>query len=311
MNILVTGGAGYIGSACIKKLSEEGHNISVVDNLSSGRRELVPDSAKFFELDLAKDDLSSLFENDVDAILHMAAYKDAGASMFNLPLYSENITGTVRLLDEAVKKGIKQIIYSSSALTYGDVKYTPIDEQHPTIPVNYYGFTKLKCEELIEWYAKRYNFQYVNLRYFNPIGDGGLKYIDPNAKNLTPLLMEVAAGKRDKIMVYGNDYPTVDGTCVRDYIDLNDLVEAHTLALDLKTSETINLGTAKGSSVIEMIGLTEKITGKKINYEIYARREGDPPILVAAYDKAKQILGWEPKTSIEDSLESVWKVYRY
>lgn len=310
MDILVTGGAGYIGSACVKKLNEAGHKIVVIDNLSNGRRELLPDNVKFYELDLAKDDLSKPFEENIDVIMHFAAYKDAGASMFELDKYSQNISGTIKLLDFASKQNIKQIIYSSSALCYGDVKYTPIDEKHPTLPVNYYGFTKLKCEELIEWYANRFNFKYVNLRYFNPVGDGGLGYIDPNAKNLVPILMEVASGKREKLMVYGTDYTTKDGTCVRDYIDLNDLVEAHFKALELKTSETINLGTAVGSSVMEMHALAEKVTGKKIDYEVVDKREGDPPVLVASFEKAKELLGWEPKIGLEKSLKSVWEVYK-
>lgn len=310
MEILVTGGAGYIGSACVKKLLELGHKVIVIDNLYNGRRELLSSEVSFYELDLAKDNLEEVFKNhNIEKVLHLAAYKDAGESMFDLPKYSENITGTINLLNEASKYQIKQIIYSSSALCYGEIQYTPIDEKHPTLPINYYGFTKLKCEEFINWYAQRYNFNAVSLRYFNPIGDGGLNYIDPTAKNLTPIILEVASGKREKVLIYGNDYDTADGTCVRDYIDLNDLVDAHVKALELKTSDTINLGTAKGTSVFEMIKIAEKVTGKQIPYEITNRREGDPPILVASYEKAKQVLNWEPTTPIEKSVETMWKVY--
>lgn len=310
MQILVTGGAGYIGSACVKKLREAGHDVVVVDNLSKGRRELLDSDIKFYQLDLAKDNLDSIFnENKIDKIIHFAAYKDAGESMMDLAKYSDNITGTVRLMNAACKQDIKQVIYSSSALCYGEIQYTPIDETHPTIPVNFYGFTKLKCEEIINWYANKHNFNFVALRYFNPIGDAGLNYIDPDARNLCPILMEVATGKREKVLVFGNDYETKDGTCVRDYVDLNDLIDAHLQALELSKSDTINLGTSVGVSVLDMIRYTEEVLGKKIKYEITERRPGDPPVLVAAFAKAEKLLGWKPVTPIKDSILSTWKVY--
>ncbi len=309
--ILVTGGAGYIGSAAVKSLVEKGHEVVVVDNLSKGVKELVDDKAKFYEADLTdKKALDKVFkENDIDAVMHFAAYKAVGESMENAVKYSDNIEGTINLLDLMVKYDVKKIIYSSSAAVYGEPKYNPIDEKHPTDPCNYYGFTKLECESLIRWYGKIYDIIYVSLRYFNVAGDSGLGYIDPNALNIIPIIMEVATGKRDKLVIFGEDYDTRDGSCVRDYIDVNDLVKAHILALDAKSSEIINLGTSKGTTVKELVKAAIDVLGKEFNYEVGEKRKGDPAKLVASNEKAKEVLGWEPQKDIKDMLESTFKAY--
>ncbi|MBD3355056.1 UDP-glucose 4-epimerase GalE [Candidatus Woesearchaeota archaeon] len=309
--ILVTGGAGYIGSAAVKALVEKGYEVVVVDNLSKGVKELVDKKAKFYKVDLIdKEALDNVFqENEIDAVMHFAAYKAVGESMENAVKYSDNIKGTINLLDMMVKYNVNKIIYSSSAAVYGEPKYNPIDEKHPTEPCNYYGFTKLECESLIRWYGKVHDIDYVSLRYFNVAGDSGLGYIDPNALNIIPIIMEAATGKRDKLIIFGDDYDTRDGSCVRDYIDVNDLVRAHILALDINSSEIINLGTSDGTTVKELVKAATDIVGKEFNYEIGERRKGDPAKLVASNKKAKEILGWKPEKDIKDMLESTFKAY--
>jgi len=310
--ILVTGGAGYIGSAAVKALVEKGYDVIVVDNLSKGLKKLVDSKAKFYEVDLTdKEALDKVFkENDIGAVMHFAAYKAVGESMENAVKYSDNIKGTINLLDLMVKYNIKKIIYSSSAAVYGEPKYNPIDEKHPTDPCNYYGFTKLECENLVRWYGRIHDIDYVSLRYFNVAGDSGLGYIDPNAVNIIPIIMEAATGKRDKLVIFGDDYDTRDGSCVRDYIDINDLVKAHILALDVDSSEIINLGTSKGTTVKELVNTSIDVVGKEFNYEIGKRRKGDPGNLVASNEKAKKVLGWEPEKDIKDMLESTYKAYK-
>lgn len=311
-NIFVTGGAGYIGSVAAKKLTDSGYKVVVIDNLSKGRRELVDSKAEFIVGDLLdKALLRQIFEKyKFDSVMHFAGYKDAGESMENPEKYSKNIVGSINLLEEIVKNNVPQIIFSSSAAVYGDPKYLPIDEDHPTNPTNYYGYTKLKIEEIIQWYARLKGFNYLILRYFNVAGDGGLNYIDPDAKNILPILMEILSEERQKFVVFGNDYETRDGTCVRDYIDVNDLVEAHLMGLNLKSNEIINLGTAKGYSVLELINAVEKVAEKKIEVEIGGRRLGDPASLVADFKKAKKILNWMPKVSLEKMIETTLKSYR-
>ncbi|MBT3297558.1 UDP-glucose 4-epimerase GalE [archaeon] len=294
MNILVTGGAGYIGSAAVKKIIQEGHEVIVIDNLSKGKKELVDDKAKFYEGDLINlEFLKNVFsKHKFDAIMHFAGYKAAGESMINLEKYSQNITSMINLLDNMVQFNVKKIIFSSSAAVYGEPQYTPIDESHPLNPINYYGFTKLECERIIDWYSKQKGIVGICLRYFNVMGDAGLNYRDPDAQNIEPIIYEVLSGKREKLLIFGNDYETPDGTCVRDYIDIKDLVHAHTLALNLNSSDIINLGTGKGTSVLEFV--------KKYNipYEFSSKREGDPATLTASSKKAKRLLGWIPKEKV-------------
>ncbi|MBW2991371.1 UDP-glucose 4-epimerase GalE [Candidatus Woesearchaeota archaeon] len=308
--ILVTGGAGYIGSVAVKALIKKGYEVIVIDNISKGLKSLVDKKAEFCEVDLVdKEKLEKVFDKKIDSVMHFSAYKAAGESMENPVKYSDNITGTVNLLNLMVKHKVKKIIYSSTAAVYGDPEYNPIDEKHPTKPINYYGFTKLVSEQVIEWYSKIYGLNYVFLRYFNVAGDAGLDYIDPEAYNILPILMEVIFGKREKLVIFGNDYDTRDGTCIRDYIDVSDLINAHVLALKVKENAVINLGTSTGVSVKELVDATIKVTGKKLAYEYGARREGDAALLVASNEKAKEILGWTPKKSIKDMIKSTYDAY--
>ncbi|MEK6939059.1 MAG: UDP-glucose 4-epimerase GalE [Nanoarchaeota archaeon] len=306
MNILVTGGAGYIGSVAVKELIKAGHEVIVIDNLIKGNIKLIDPRAIFYQGDLI--DLKFLekvfSQHRFEAVLHFAGYKAAGESMELPQKYSDNFIGTINLLNALVKYKVPKIIFSSSAAVYGEPKYTPIDENHPLEPINYYGFTKLESERIIDWYSKLKGIVGIKLRYFNVAGDGGLNYTDPDAKNIFPIIQEVISGKRDKLMIFGDDYPTSDGTCIRDYIDVNDLVRAHILALKLERSETINLGTATGTSVKEIISLTEETLRIKLAHLYGPRRDGDPAILTASNEKAKKLLGWVPEKSIKDMIKS-------
>jgi len=216
-------------------------------------------------------------------------------SMRNPQKYSQNITGTINLLDCMVKHNIQKIIFSSSAAVYGEPTNTVVTEEHPTKPVNYYGEGKLICEQIIGHYAHTYDLVGVSLRYFNVIGDVGYDYKDPNAENIMPIIEQVANGERDHLTIFGDDYDTRDGTCVRDYIHLKDLVQAHILALTLNKSNTINLGTGKGTTVLELVHQYEQENNVKVPYIIGPRRDGDTASITASYEKARRILGWEPK----------------
>jgi len=311
MNVLVTGGAGYIGSAAVKALIEEGYSVVVVDNLSKGIRALVDKKAKFYEVDLVnKEELEKVFnENKIDAVMHFAAYKAVEESVKNPEKYKDNITGTKNLLDMMVKFNVKRIVYSSSAAVYGIPEKVPMDEDHPTKPINYYGETKLEGEKMIIQCSEKEGIKYVCLRYFNVAGDSGLGYVDPEALNIFPIIMEVIDGKRDKLLIFGNDYDTKDGTCIRDYIDINDLVRAHILALSVDVNCVVNLGTSSGVSVKELVDKTIEISGKNFSYEYAGRRDGDPPVLVASNSKAKEVLGWKPEKKVDDMIKSTLKAY--
>jgi UDP-glucose 4-epimerase len=310
--ILVTGGAGYIGSAAVKELIKKNYDVIVVDNLSKGLKRLVDKKAKFYKIDLTdKESLEKVFKSHrIDAVIHFAAYKAVEESMENAVKYSDNIIGTINLLSLMAKHKVKKIIYSSTAAVYGEPKYNPIDEAHSTNPVNYYGFTKIESERIIEWYARIHKISYVILRYFNVAGDAGLSYIDPEAKNIFPIIMEALFGKRKKLTIFGNDYDTRDGTCIRDYIDINDLIRAHLLALGLKENAIINLGSSNGVSVKELVDATERVTNKKIQLEYGERRKGDTAALVASNEKAKKLLNWMPEKSIRDMLKSTYDAYK-
>ena len=310
--ILVTGGAGYIGSVAVKTLLGKGYEVIVVDNLSKGIRRLVDKKAKFYEVDLVdKHELDKVFsENKVDAVMHFAAYKAVGEGERNAVKYSDNVTGTINLLNLMVQYHIKKLIYSSTAAVYGMAEESPVTENSLTVPINNYGVTKLACEMLIEGYSKAHGINYVSLRYFNVAGDGGLNYLDPAPENVLPILMEVLIGERDKFTIFGNDYDTRDGTCIRDYIDVNDLVDAHVLALDVKGNEVINLGTSTGVTVKELVDIVIEVTGMKFDYEYGARREGDCAELVASNEKARKILDWKPKRSIKDMIKSTYEAYK-
>jgi len=311
MAILVTGGAGYIGSAAAHALIKAGHEVIVADNLSKGVRRLVPDRAVFYHIDLCdREALQTVFKKHrIETVMHFAAYKAVGESMKDAIKYSDNIRATLNLLDLMVLFKTGKIIYSSSAAVYGMPDVSTITEDSPTAPINYYGYTKLVAGELISWYSKVYGFSHISLRYFNVAGDAGLLYVDPEAENILPILMEVLTGKRKAFTINGDDYPTPDGTCVRDYIDVRDLVDAHVLALTAEYSGEINLGTSHGTSVKEFVAATKEVTGKKFKVVYGPRREGDPAILIASNKRAKEILGWEPKRDLKEMIGSAYSAY--
>jgi len=321
MNILVIGGAGYIGSHVTRKFIDLGHKCIVFDNLSTGLRENLFSEAKFIHGDIL--DYSFLLDVmknlSYDAIVHLAAFKAAGESMQNPEKYSRNnITGTINILNAACQTGIKKIVFSSSAAVYGEPQYLPIDEKHPTVPENYYGFTKLEIERFLIWYEKLKNIRFASLRYFNAAGydvKGRVTGLEQNPANLIPIIMETAGGIREEMQVFGNDYNTSDGTCIRDYIHVTDLAEGHSLALDYITkndkSIIVNLGSERGFSVTEVLETARKITGQKIPSKIAGRRAGDPEKLTASSALAFELLGWKAKYSdMETLIRTSWEIYK-
>lgn len=319
MKVLVIGGAGYIGSHVVKELMAKGHEVTVFDNLSSGLIQNLFKKNEFIAGDiLHPEDLDKAFARGFDAFVHLAAFKAAGESMIFPEKYSiNNINGTLNILNAAVAHNCLNMVFSSSAATFGEPQYLPIDENHPKNPENYYGFTKLKIEEFMGWYDKLKNLKFAALRYFNAAGydpEGVIYGLERNPANLLPVMMEVACGKRDKLKVFGSDYDTRDGTCIRDYIHVTDLASAHVLALEYiaknKKSLTLNLGTGNGITVTEMLEATRRITGKEIPAEYVGRRAGDPAQLTASSKLAKEVLGWEPKYSDVDTLiKSTYDAY--
>jgi UDP-glucose 4-epimerase len=318
MKILVTGGAGYIGSHVVLDLLEADHDVIILDDLSLGVELNIHSDAQFiFGSTLDNEALKVCFRDQVDAVIHLAAFKAAGESMTDPEKYSKNnISGTINLLNAMTDHGVHTFVFSSSAAVYGYPEYLPIDEDHPTEPINYYGFTKLVIESFLEWYGKLRGLKYVSLRYFNAAGydpKGRILGLEQNPANLLPIVMEVASGVRDKMEVFGDDYDTPDGTGVRDYIHVSDLASAHVKALDyLQSGDSImvNLATGEGYSVLDVIEKAREITGHPIPYEITARREGDPAKLIATSESAGELLDWEPKLSdLESLLKTTWRVY--
>ncbi len=317
MQVLIIGGAGYIGSHVVNTCCDKHCAVTVFDNLSSGFRENVDPRATLIIGDIMRiDNLEKAFAQKPDVVIHLAAHKDAGESMHKPEKYSHNnISGTINILAKMVEHKTPFIIFSSSAAVYGSPEYLPIDENHPLNPENYYGFTKLEIERLLFWYSKLKGIRYAALRYFNAAGYGSPRNVEKNPGNLLPIIMEVAAGKRKDVKVYGNDYDTPDGTGVRDYIHVLDLADAHYRAMEYVqthgTDLVVNLSTEKGLSVLELIRKTEEITGKKIPYEITPRRPGDPATVVASAKLAHQLLGWKPQHSDSDEIiRSMWDVYK-
>lgn len=319
MNVLVIGGAGYIGSHVVKELNKQGHKVTVFDNLSSGLRQNLFKQNGFIHGDiLIKEQLDAAFAQGFDAFIHLAAFKAAGESMVSPEKYSvNNITGTLNILNSAVEHGCKLMVFSSSAAVFGEPQYLPIDEAHPKNPENYYGFTKLKIEEFMAWYEKLRGLRFAALRYFNAAGydvDGEIYGLEQNPANLLPIIMEVACGMRPKMKIFGNDYDTRDGTCVRDYIHVTDLAAAHVKALEWiaknDKSLTVNLGSEKGTTVTEMVEAARRITGKPIPADYAERRPGDPASLVASAKYAAEVLGWKAQHSDVDTLlETTYKAY--
>ena len=321
MRILVTGGAGYIGSHVVRELMDtRSHEIVVVDTMDKGNViNLFPEN-EFIQGEIQnKDVLKKVFQKKVDAVFHFAAWKAAGESMTDPQKYSiNNINGTLSLLTAMVENDTKNFIFSSSAAVYGAPVYLPIDEKHPLNPENYYGYTKLAIEENLKWYDKLKGIKFAALRYFNAAGyhpKGLVKGLEKTPANLLPIVMEVVVGTRSTFGLFGEDYETPDGSCIRDYIHVSDLATAHVLSLDYllekKESLIVNLGSENGYSVKEIIKHTEDIIGKKLNYTIEKRRAGDPAKLLASSKKARELLNWTPKYSTAESIiRSMWNVYK-
>jgi len=321
MNILIIGGAGYIGSHVVREFLDRGHRVTVFDNLSSGLRENLFSEASFvYGSIMDYPALLAVCRANIDAVVHMAAFKAAGESMVQPEKYSlNNINGTVHILNAMSEAGIKYIIFSSSAAVYGTPQYLPIDEKHPVNPENYYGFTKLEIERMMDWYSKLKGICFASLRYFNAAGydvNGRISGLEQNPANLLPMIMETAAGMRKELSIFGNDYDTQDGTCIRDYIHVSDLATGHATALDYISRAsgnnlTLNLGSEAGCSVMKMLEAARRITGRPIPARVAARRPGDPAALTASAALAQEVLGWKSEHSSVDTLiGSMWDVYR-
>jgi len=313
-NILVMGGAGYIGSHTVKHLMKNGYNCIVADNLVYGHEEAVL-TPNFEKADLLnKESLDKVFTKyKIDAVVHFAAYTYVGESVENPQKYFENnVVGTLNLLEAMLKHGVKKIVFSSTCATYGNPEYMPLDEKHGQKPINAYGRTKFFIEQIFNDYEKAYGLKHIALRYFNAAGcspDGEIGESHNPETHLIPLVLKAIKGERQSIKVFGSDYDTSDGTCIRDYIHVEDLAEAHKLALEKldEFSGCINLGTGIGTSVKEIINAAEKVTGLKCPVEYMERRAGDPAKLYASNDYALKILGWKPKyTKIEDIIRTAW-----
>lgn len=312
MNILVTGGAGYIGSITAQQLIESGHNVVVIDNLDKGHKDAVHPDSVFYQGNIHNASLVTdiIQKHQVEAIMHFAADALVGESMENPDKYfSNNVVNGYELVKTAAQNKIKKFIFSSTCATYGEPTEVPIPESHLQNPCNPYGESKLIMEKIIKWYAEIYGFDYVFLRYFNACGASQRFGEDHSPEtHIIPIVLQTALGQRDQVMVMGDDYPTPDGTCVRDYIHVIDLATAHILALGLEGSGFFNLGNMTGFSVMEVIKAAEKVTGKKINCSVVPRRPGDPATLIGSSTKIKATLGWNPRyTSIEDMIETAWR----
>jgi len=317
--ILVTGGAGYIGSHTARLLLEKHYDVIIIDSLINGHKESVDKRAKFYNIDLGdKDAIRKVFEeNKIDCVIHFAAFIEAGESMVNpKKFFRNNVINTLNLLDIMLEKDVKKIIFSSTAAVYGEPEYTPIDEKHPKKPTNYYGLTKLMIERILDSYNHAYGLKYIALRYFNACGAHPKADLGENHNpetHLIPLILQAAKGEREKIMVFGTDYKTKDGSCIRDYIHVCDLAEAHIKAmkrLDQLNADQFNLGNGKGYSVLEVIDACKKITKKDFKVELTSRRPGDPAILIADYSKAKKILGWSPKHDLKSIIKTAWRWHK-
>ena len=319
MKVLVIGGAGYIGSHVFQEMMKAGLPVTVFDNLSSGLRcNLFPENDFIHGDILIPSEIEAAFAKGFDAFVHLAAFKAAGESMIAPEKYSvNNITGTLNIMNAAVKYNCMKMIFSSSAATFGEPQYLPMDEKHPQNPINYYGFTKLKIEEFMTWYDQLKGLKFAALRYFNAAGydpTGVIRGLEQKPENLLPRVMEAALGQR-QLKIFGTDYDTRDGTCIRDYVHVTDLARAHVMALEYiaKKGESLklNLGTEKGTTVKEIIDAARKITGKTIPAEEAPRRPGDPASLYTSSSLAKELLGWEPKYSdVETLVKTTWEVYK-
>ena len=320
MNILVTGGAGYIGSITVEQLVVENHKVVVVDNLNEGHRNAMVKEAKFYYGDFGnKKLLNEIFSNcSIDVVFHFAADASVPLSMSNpSQFYNNNVVNNICLLDAMLRFDCKKMIFSSSAAIFGEPEFIPITEDHPAKPINPYGDTKLIFEHILNWYHQAYGISFNAFRYFNAAGASKKLGEDHrHESHIIPLLIKSIIDKDNQInfKVFGNDYPTKDGTCVRDYIHVIDIAKAHILGLEnlkINPNSKYNLGNSKGFTNLEIINAVEKVSGEKVNYAFEGRRIGDPAILVASSDLAKKELGWEPKyTYIDDIIKTAWDWHR-
>lgn len=319
MKVLVVGGAGYIGSHTVRALAEAGHEPVIFDSLIGGHQEV----SRRLGVPLVQGDLNhseqirdALERQLVDAVMHFAAYAYVGESVTHpAKYYQNNVVGTIQLLEAMRAVGIRWFVFSSTCATYGIPATETLDETHPQKPINPYGWTKLMVEQILRDYDHAYALRHVALRYFNASGashDAVLGEDHDPETHLIPICLEVAAGRRDHLVVYGDDYPTPDGTCIRDYIHVEDLAAAHVQALDYLAaggdSQMLNVGTGRGYSVKQVVDCTESVTGLPVKVVMGARRAGDPPVLVAHAERVRQLFGWTPKyTELEPILETAWR----
>lgn len=314
--ILVAGGAGYIGSHMVALLVKRGYEVIVADNLRTGHWQAVKGAKKLYVGDLRDNAfLEQVFsENNIDGVINFAAFSLVGESVTNpLKYYGNNVEGAVSLLSAMKAHGVDKMVFSSTAATYGEPEKQPIEEHDRTEPTNPYGATKLAIENMLKWCDRAYGIRYAALRYFNAAGsdtETGIGEDHDPESHLIPLVMKTALGQRDHIGIFGEDYPTADGTCVRDYIHVNDLAEAHLLALEYLagggSSDVFNLGSGDGYSVKEIIETARRVTGREIKATVEPRRAGDPSVLIASNKKAAEVLGWKPVRGLEQIISDAW-----
>jgi len=315
LRVLVTGGCGYIGSVVSAELLAAGHEVVIYDALITGHRTAAPAQAIFVRGNLSEADaLESLFSHyDFDAVMHFAAFIQAGESMEKPGLYFQNnVCNSLHLIEKVAKHGVKRFVFSSTAAVYGEPKDALISEDDPLAPANAYGETKLMIERMLHWFGEIYGLRHVALRYFNAAGaSGGRGESHQPETHLIPLVLQVPLGKRENIRIFGTDYPTPDGTCIRDYIHIADLASAHLLALEALSERpqlTYNLGNGKGHSVRQVIDIAREVTGHPIPAVEVPRRPGDAPVLVASSERISEELGWQPKhPGLEDIVRSAWE----
>ena len=315
MRVLVTGGAGYIGATTVRRLLQKGHDVLVYDNLSSGHPEAVPEGARFLEGDVADRATldAAICLHRPEAVLHFAASIEAGESMrYPEKYFRNNSAGTLSLLESMIANGVLKLIFSSSAALYGEARRMPIEESDPLNPTNAYGESKLLVERMLSWFAVAHELRYASLRYFNAAGsDGYSGECHQPESHLIPLILQAAAGMRECISIFGTDYPTPDGTCIRDYVHVSDLADAHLLALEALAEYPnliYNLGNGCGFSVAEVVDSARRVTGRTISVDEAPRRPGDSAVLVASSQKIREQLGWTPvHTGIDSIIASAWK----
>lgn len=320
MAVLITGGAGYIGSHTVKYFSNKNEEIIIVDNLQSGYRKSI-DNNTFYNIDIRdRVEMDKVFKkHNIDGVIHFAANSLVGESMEKpYEYYHNNVYGMLCLLDTMRNNKVDKIVFSSTAAVYGEPRNIPIKEDDMTLPTNPYGETKLAMENMMKWFDKAYGIKYISLRYFNAAGayeDGSIGEVHNPETHLIPLILQVPLGQREKIYIFGDDYPTEDGTCIRDYIHVMDLASAHYLAFKyLKNgnkSDIFNLGNGNGYSVKEVVETARRVTGHPIPAELAERRPGDPAVLVASSKRIKEVLNWRPKfESLEKIIEDAWRFHR-